>query len=405
MDQRRSVAFVTGTRAEYGIARWILHDIVASPSMDLKLIVTGTHLSESHGHTIDEILGDGFEVNRKLPLSLGDDSPAATALWMSQCLQGVTSALLDLSPDILLLVGDRFEMLVAAQAAMLARVPVAHLHGGEVTAGSLDDGMRHAITKLAHTHLTAAEEYARRIIQLGEQPSAVHVVGAPGLCALDRDSPLEPTDVASVLGFPTTEPYVMVTFHPVSAKGSASSISEVKALVSALARFPDLRVVITGVNVDPGFSSVREILQDFTRANAQRVMMVESLGHRMYVAALRTARACIGNSSSGIIEAPAMGVPTVNIGDRQSGRLRAASVIDCQGEVDAIVAGIVQALDPQFIQVARKQHPPYGAVGASRRVVDVLEQLDLGETSAKEFRDCGHGCNSWVQAKGVVNRA
>lgn len=404
MKRERTVAFVTGTRADYGIARWILQDIADYPDLALRLILTGSHLDGTHGHTVDEIRADGFVVDREIRVELSDDSPVAAARWMAAYLEGLTAALVDLTPDVLLIVGDRFEALIAAQAAALARVPVAHIHGGEVTQGSLDDGMRHAITKLSHVHFAAAPEYGRRIIQLGESPASVHVVGSPGLCAIDRDATVTDDELARALGFPPAEPFALATYHPATAEEMADSLAGASAMVEALERFPDLRVVVTGVNVDPGFSGHREILTQFADRNPGRVTLVESLGHRRYLAALGRARVCIGNSSSGIIEAPALGVPTVNIGSRQAGRLRAATVIDAMPDADSVSRAIERALTADYAAAVAKNPPPYGAGGASERIVRILADLDLVGARAKAFRDCGAGCDSWSIVKGANPR-
>ena len=404
METKRTIAFVTATRADYGIARWVLQDIVESPYLTLRLIVTGSHLDPTRGCTVAEVLADGFVVDREVPIELSNDSPVSTARWMAECLEGFTSAFVDLAPDILLIVGDRFEALLAAQAAALARVPVAHIHGGEVTQGSLDDGMRHAITKLSHVHFAAAPEYGRRIVQLGEDPASVHVVGSPGLCAIDRDDTVTDEELEGALGFPLNEPFALSTYHPATAEEASESLEGARAMVEALERFPELHVVITGVNVDPGFSRHREILTRFADRNPGRVRLIESLGHRRYLAALRRARVCIGNSSSGIIEAPALGVPTVNIGSRQGGRLRAATVIDVMPDRDSVSGALERALSADFVEAAAKDPPPYGSGGASNRIVRILADMDLDSVRTKVFRDCGADCDSWTVAAEVKPR-
>lgn len=404
MERKRTIAFVTATRADYGIARWVLQDIVESPYLTLRLIVTGSHLDLSHGRTVDEVLADGFVVNWEVPVELSEDSPVAAARWMAKCLEGFTSALVDLAADVLLIVGDRFEALIAAQAAALARVPVAHIHGGEVTQGSLDDGMRHAITKLSHVHFAASPEYGRRIVQLGENPASVHVVGSPGLCAIDLDDTVSDDELAGALGFSPHEPFALVTYHPATSEQTADSLSGASAMVEALERFPELRVVITGVNVDPGFSRHREVLTQFADRNPGRVTLIESLGHRRYLAALRRASVCIGNSSSGIIEAPALGVPTVNIGSRQAGRLRAPSVIDAMPYCDSVSRALERALSTNFVEAPAQDPPPYGSGGASKRIVRILTDMDLDGMGVKVFRDCGAGCDSWGVVTGASAR-
>lgn len=402
--RKRLIAFATGCRSDYGIARWVLQDIVDNPHLDLRLILTGSHLNGSHGNTVEEIRSDGFSVDREVLVDLSEDTPIGTARWMAASLEGLTMALVEFTPDVLIIVGDRFEALMAAQAANLAHVPIAHIHGGEITQGSLDDGMRHAITKLASVHFAATPEYGRRIIQLGEDPQMVHVVGAPGLCAVKRDAAVTDDELAGILGFFPTEPYALATYHPATAETTEHSLAGLSAMVVALASSPGLRVVVTGVNADPGNQQHREILGQFATAYPEQVTLVESLGHRLYLAALRRARLCIGNSSSGIIEAPALGVPTVNIGLRQHGRVRAESVIDVSSDAASVHGAIVRALTDDFALMAKKQVPPYGSGGASRRIVEILTGLDLTTMGPKTFRDCGLHCDSWSSLKKVTLR-
>jgi len=261
--------------------------------------------------------------------------------------------------------------------------------------------MRHAITKLSHVHFAAAPEYGRRIVQLGEDPASVHVVGSPGLCAITRDAIVNDTELAGVLDFSLDEPFALMTYHPATAEEQPDSLTGARAIVEALDRFPELRVVITGVNFDPGFSKHREIFTEFAGRESGRVTIVESLGHRHYLAALRRARVCIGNSSSGIIEAPALGVPTVNVGDRQAGRLRAATVIDAPPDAESVSNAIVRALSVDFVDAMTKVPPPYGSGGASERVVRILADIDLDGVRAKVFHDFGSSCDSWAAKIGI----
>lgn len=400
MTHERTIAFITGSRADYGVARWVLQDISDRSDLTLRLILTGSHLDSAFGGTIDEISSDGFTIDRKVVVDLREDSPVAGARWMADCLVGLTTALIDLAPDILVVVGDRFEALLAAQAAALAQVPIAHIHGGEVTQGSLDDGMRHAITKMAHVHFAAAPEYGRRIVQLGENPESVYVVGSPGLCAIDREDGVADSELADVLGFSPSEPFALATYHPATAGDAADSLAGLTAMIKALEKFPQLRVVLTGVNVDPGFLKHRELVTKFADNNSERVTLVESLGHRRYLAALRRARFCIGNSSSGIIEAPSLGTPSINIGIRQKGRLRAASVIDAKPDTDSVASAIQKALSVEFARDLFQDSLPYSSGGASQRIVQILAAVDIANVRSKAFHDCGAACDSWSALDG-----
>ena len=391
MTAQRRIAFATSTRADYGPARWVLADLRERSDVDLTIVATGTHLDPAHGHTVDEIRADGHRAIITVPVRIGSDDAGDRAAWLADWLVGATVALEETRPDLLILLGDRFETLIAAQAATLVGIPLAHLHGGEKTSGAIDDSIRHAITKLSHVHLAASAEYARRIRQMGERH--VHTVGSPGLCALEREPHLTDGELAELVGRTITRPYVVVTYHPVTAVGPARSMAGVTALIDALSQRPDLDVIVTGVNVDPGFAAIADALRTFAKDAGPRVQVVDSLGNRGYLSLLRGAAACVGNSSSGIVEAPALGVPTVNIGPRQDGRLRAASVIDVPEDPHAILAALARAEDPAFIDQAQRQEPPYGRPGASRRIADLLATMDLSGLLAKDFVDCpAPGC-------------
>lgn len=390
----RRIAVVTFSRAEYGLVKWLLADIADHERLELQLIVTGTHLEESYGLTISEIRADGFEPVLELPLGISGDGPTEIASWLGRAVAGLTEALASLRSDVLVITGDRFEMLGAAQAAMLASVPVAHIHGGEVTVGAIDDGVRHALTKLAHIHFPATTEYGRRLIQLGEDPAAIHVVGAPGLCDLTRGTLLDRTAIESHLGLQESEPYLLITYQPVTAEPRQSQAG-LEGLLKALGEVPEFQMIFTGVNADPGSAYVGESIARFVSASAGRARFFQSLGHDRYLSALKFASACVGNSSSGIIEAPALGVPTVNIGDRQLGRVRATSIIDVGDDAASIAAAIRQVTAPDFMNGMDITELPYGRGGASRRVAETLGRISLDGILSKRFVDCGSYCSSW----------
>lgn len=388
------IAVVTFSRAEYGLIRWILQDIESDPALELQLIVSGTHLEKSFGLTIDEIHADGFKPAVKIPLNISGDGSGPTSEWMARALMGMTEALESLQPDILVITGDRIEMLAAAQAAMLTRVPIAHIHGGEVTAGALDDGVRHALTKLSHVHFAATPEYGRRLAQLGESPTQIHVVGSPGLCALTREQLLDRSSVSNLLGIPTTDPYLLVTYQPVTARVD-QSVRDLEELLKALATLLEFRIVFTGINADPGSTAIRDLITAFVTDHPRRAKLIESFGHTRYLSALKFASACVGNSSSGIIEAPALGVPTVNIGDRQLGRSRAGTIADVPGEALSITTAIRNVTKPSYLASTFPSPLPYGGGGASRRIVEVLKHTSPEGLLTKTFVDCPNACPTW----------
>lgn len=386
MTAPRKICVVTGTRAEYGLLYWLMREIDEDPSLELQLIVTGAHLETRFGMTVDVIESDGFRIDARVPIDLADDSPTGIGHAAGRALSGIGAALGALAPDIVVLLGDRYEILAAAFAAMLHQVPIAHIHGGEVTEGAIDDAMRHAITKLAALHFPAAAAYRARIVQMGEDPAFVFNVGAPGLDHLERTSLLSAAETSAALNIPETAAYFVITVHPATL-GDADPAAEIAALLDALGHFDDHMAVFTGVNADRDRDVIARRIEEYVDANPDRARLFPSLGQRRYLSAMKRAACVVGNSSSGIIEAPALGVPTVNIGPRQDGRLRAGSVIDCAAEPAAVKAALAQALDPGFRHSASSCETPYGAPGASVRIADVLRRTDPRTLRRKSFHD------------------
>lgn len=380
----RRIAFFTSTRAEYGLLRPLIAEVVSRSGLALQMIVSGTHLSEAHGATWREIAADGFPINARVEMAVSVDDAEGVARSAAQVLSGIAGALAALKPDVLVLLGDRYELLAAAQAAVLARVPIAHIHGGEATEGAIDESIRHAVTKLSHWHFAAAELYAKRIRQMGEDPTRVWNVGAPAMdniSALD-DVPREALE--TFLGLPLRAPTFLVTYHPVTLNDDGG-LAAMQALLAALDDTTGT-IVITGANADPGAGAIRANLQAFANKRAGRVVLVESLGARRYLSLMRQVDAVVGNSSSGLLEAPAVGVPTVDIGPRQQGRLRAPSVLHCGESTAEIRRALDQALSAEHRAITARRESPYGRAGAAQRIVDLLETVDLA-ARAKPFVD------------------
>jgi UDP-hydrolysing UDP-N-acetyl-D-glucosamine 2-epimerase len=363
-----------------------MKEIENDPDLDLQLIVTGTHLSASFGETIKVIESDGFTINERVDIEIGDDSPVGVSRSLGLAVIGVGKALDRLKPDIVIVLGDRFEILGAAEAAMIARIPIAHIHGGEVTVGAMDDSMRHAVTKFASLHFVAAEEYRTRVIQLGEEHERVFTVGAPGLDSIKKLDFMSRAELKMDLRLPSDCLYFLVTYHP-ETLGDRDPSDEAREMLAALDQFPKICVVLTGVNADPGHSEIARVSANYAENHKQRVFLFQSLGQLRYLSAMKYAAAVIGNSSSGIIEAPAIGVPTINIGTRQSGRLRASSIIDCIGNSEAIVSAIEQALNPSFRKGMKNMTVPYGSGGASYSIKHELKHIDLKGLTRKSFKD------------------
>ena len=384
---KRNVCVVTGTRAEYGLLTWLMREIEADPALDLQLAVTGMHLAPEFGMTVQDVEADGFTVDARVEMLVSSDTPVGIAKSIGLGVIGFADAFARLQPDIVVVLGDRFEILAAAQAALVARIPIAHLHGGETTEGAFDEAIRHSITKMAHLHFVAAEPYRSRVIQLGEAPERVFTVGSPGLDHIHRTPRLDRAEVESLLGFPLDAPLFVVTYHPATLSGRSAAESA-DELFRALLRFPDARFVLTKSNADTGGRAINRAIDAFVESHPGRARAFSAMGLPRYLSTLAFADVVLGNSSSGLTEAPALGVPTVNVGDRQKGRLRATSVIDC-GESEAEIAHAIEtALSPGFLAQIEGQALPYGVGDASPAVCRVLREAPLGDALLqKHFHD------------------
>ncbi|MFO0561583.1 MAG: UDP-N-acetylglucosamine 2-epimerase [Polyangiales bacterium] len=382
---RRSIAVVTGSRADYGLLRWIMDAIRASEDLSLSVITTGMHFATDLGSTYTAIEADGFEIAARVDMLLVGDSAQSMTKSVGVGVLGFCDALDRRRPDVLLLLGDRFEVLSAATAAMLLSVPIAHVHGGETTEGAIDESIRHAITKMAHIHFAAAAPYARRIRQMGENPANVHDVGAPGIEGIRRLQLLSKDALARSLDVALGEKLFAVTYHPVTLANEGPERA-VRSLLDALDAHPDATIICTRANADPAGRAINAMLEKYCaqRTNAH---LFSSLGQLRYLSLLSHANVVIGNSSSGIIEAPFFRTPTVNIGERQAGRLRAGSVIDCDDDAAAIADAITTALSAAFRRSIANVASPYGNGHTAQSVVEVLRSVDLGQLKKKRFYD------------------
>ncbi len=385
MTERR-ICVVTGSRADYGLLYWLLREIAADPALELQLAVTGTHLSAAYDLTYRQIEADGFPIHARVDMQLAADDEVAVTKALGRGVIGFADALADLRPDVLVVLGDRYEILAAAQAAMLQRLPICHIHGGESTEGLIDEAVRHAVTKMAHIHCVAAEPYARRVVQMGEQPHSVHVVGATGFDQLANAKLLGRSELEQAIDFELGERNFLLTYHPETLSGMSAE-QQLEPLLAALAGFPDARVIITGSNADPAGRRISELLKAYAATQPARYCYHESLGQQRYLSLLQFIDVMIGNSSSGIIEVPAVGKPVVNIGDRQHARLRAPAVIDCPLESAAIHSAIDQALTPAHRALAAERVTPYGTAGAARRIASILRETPLQGILHKRFYD------------------
>ena len=388
----RTICVFTGSRAEYGLLRPLIRAMREEPGLDLQLLVGGSHLSAGQGRTAGEIEADGNPIAALAAVELADDSPAAVCQALGAAVQATGEALGRLGPDILVLLGDRWEVLAAACAAALLRIPVAHIHGGEASFGAVDDAFRHAVTKLAHLHFVAAEAYRRRVVQLGEDPGRVFCVGALGAAGLRELTLLTRDELSRELSLDLSGPFALVTFHPATLDTDVDADAvQCRNLLAALDAVPELALVLTRAGADAGGAAVNRRLERFAAERPGRCRLFASLGQRRYVSAMRHAAVVAGNSSSGLLEAPSFGVPVVNVGDRQKGRIRAANVIDCGTAREDIQAAQARALSPEFRACLAGMLNPVERPGTIRLIVEQLKAADLSALLKKEFHDLPDG--------------
>lgn len=383
---QRKVCVVTGSRAEYGLLYWLMKEIQDDADLALQLVVTGMHLSPEFGLTWKQIELDGFTIQRKVEMLLSSDTPVGIAKSIGLGVIGFADALDVLQPDLLVVLGDRFEIFAACQAAMAHRILVAHIHGGEITEGAVDDAIRHAISKMAHLHFTATERYRQRVIQLGEQPRHVFNVGAPGLDNIARLQLLDREQLEQAIDFKLGQRNLLVTFHPVTLE-KATAAAQFEQLLQALDRFGDCHIIFTLPNADTDGRAIIGMVEQYRQRFPERVAAFVSLGTLRYLSALQYMDAVVGNSSSGLIEAPAFKIGTINIGDRQKGRLCADSVIHCEPEAEAIAKAVDQLFSEQFQALLQAVENPYGDCGASAKIKTVLKTQQLDCLLKKSFYD------------------
>jgi UDP-N-acetylglucosamine 2-epimerase (non-hydrolysing)/GDP/UDP-N,N'-diacetylbacillosamine 2-epimerase (hydrolysing) len=386
MSPPRRLCVVTGSRADYGLLRPLMRAIAADPALSLQVVATGMHLAPEFGATWREIAADGFAIDRRVDLLVASDESAGMAKSVGLGTIGFADALAGLAPDIVVVLGDRFEMLACAQAAALLGVPLGHISGGEVTTGALDDWIRHCITKMAHLHFVAAEPYRRRVVQLGEDPGRVFNVGDPALDNIRALARCDRAQLARLLGIELGSPLFLVTYHPAT-RGTMAPAAAMRELVAALGEFPEAGIVVTLPNADAGGRAMAEVAREFAAGLGGRGALFDSLGSARYLAALSACDLVVGNSSSAIVEAPALGKAAVNIGPRQDGRLKARSILDCGESAGEISAAMRHALTPAFQRQAAGAESLYGDSDASVRIKDILKSWAIPATLAKSFHD------------------
>ena len=383
---KRRVCVFSGTRADYGLLKPLMDEIQCSTELDLQILISGAHLSYDFGMTYKEIEEDGFIINEKIDIQLISDSPQGICNSMSFGMAGYSEVLHRLEPDLVVILGDRYEAFIMAAAATVYRVPIAHLHGGETTQGAIDEAFRHSITKMSQIHLVSTEDYGRRVIQLGENPDRVFVTGALGIEYIQRMSYLSMKKLSQELDFKLSEKFILVTYHPVTLEKN-SAFEQFSNLLAGLDSFPDYQILFTKTNADPEGKTINKLIDKYVKQQEGRAKSFMSLGKLKYLSAMRYASAVVGNSSSGIIEAPSLHIPTLNIGDRQKGRIKAKSIIDCCTDRNDITANLEKVLSENFKKFTLQVENPYEGVNPAKNITNILTTIDLSNILKKEFHD------------------
>lgn len=383
--QKRKICVVTGTRAEYGLLYWLMKEIEADEKLQLQLIVTGMHLSSEFGLTYKDIEKD-FKIDKKIEILLSSDSAVGISKSMGLAQISFAESFDELKPDILVVLGDRYEIFSAVSTAMMLKIPIAHLSGGELTFGAIDDCIRHSITKMSHLHFVATQEYKNRVEQLGENPENVYNFGEAGLDNMYRLNLLNKDDFEKSIDFKLNKKNILFTYHPTTLEGYEQNIKDINIILSELASLKDTNIILTKANSDEGGRVINEILEKFV-INHQNMKLFTSLGQLRYISSLQFIDAVVGNSSSGIVEAPSFKIGTINIGHRQDGRERAKSVIDCEVSTNSIKNAFEKLYSTEFQESLKNICNPYGDGGASIRIKEVLKNVNLENIIFKKFRD------------------
>ncbi|WP_064606216.1 UDP-N-acetylglucosamine 2-epimerase [Photobacterium sp. J15] len=383
----RKICVVTATRAEYGLLKCLLDDISNEPTLALQLLVTGSHLSPEFGYTVEQIQGDGHKIDKKIEILLSSDSPVGVSKSMGLAQISFAEAFDELKPDVVLVLGDRYELIPIVSAANIARIPVAHLNGGELTEGAIDELIRHGITKLSQLHFTAIDEYARRVIQMGEHPSRVFNVGEVGLDNICRMKLMSQEEFETSIDCKMAAKNLLITYHPETTESVDQIEEDFSQILAALDQCEDTLLIFTKANADVGGRTINQMIDKYVEANKEKAIAFTSLGQLRYLSALQYIDAVVGNSSSGIVEAPSFKVATINIGDRQKGRIRSESVIDVAVDKQQVISALETIYQPDFQAKLGSVVNPYGQGNSSQQVVDVLKSVELKQLRSKPFYD------------------
>ena len=384
---RRQICVVTGTRAEYGLLYWLMKEIEEESSLELQLIVTGMHLSPEFGLTYKDIEKE-FKIDKKIEMLLSSDTPIGISKSMGLAQISFAEAYEELKPEILVVLGDRYEIFSAVSAAMIARIPIAHLHGGETTEGAFDESIRHSITKMSHLHFVATKEYKNRVIQLGEEPNRVFNVGGLGIDNIKRLEFLTKEQFEKSIDFRLNKKNILLTFHPVTLE-NATAKEQFKILLDVIDTLEDTHIIFTKANSDTDGRVINQMIDEYVKKNQHKAVGFTSLGQLRYLSALQYIDAVVGNSSSGLAEAPSFKIGTINIGDRQKGRIMADSVMDCDVTKESIEESFSKLYSIEFQNKLQITKNPYGEGGASMEIIKVLKDYPLCDILKKKFYDIG----------------
>ncbi len=382
---KRKICIVTGSRADYGLLYWLIKEVEADQNLKLQLIVTGMHLSPKFGLTYKEIEED-FKINKKINISLYSDTSEGISKSMGIAQKLFSKAYKELKPDIVVVLGDRYEIFSAASSAMISRIPIAHIHGGEATEGAIDEAMRHCITKMSHLHFTATKEYFKRVIQLGESPNRVFNVGGAGIENIKRLKLLTKEEFQNSINFKLNVKNILVTFHPITLERNTSK-NHFQEILNCIDELKDTNIIFTKANSDEDGKIINQMIDEYTKKNSYKSICIASLGQLKYLSALKYVDFVIGNSSSGISEAPSFRIGTINIGDRQNGRIKAESIIDCLSNKKDIKKAIKKIYSAKFKKILRDVKNPYGNGCASKKIIKVLKTKKLDNILKKNFFD------------------
>jgi len=381
----KKICVITGTRAEYGLLYWILKEFNSDKDISLQIIATGMHLSEEFGSTFKVIEEDGFVISKKVNMLLPSDSEKAISKSIGIGMIGFADAYSDLNPDLIVVLGDRFEIFSAVCSALIAKIPVAHIHGGEITEGAFDDALRHSITKMSHLHFTAAEAYKKRVVQLGENPNRVFNVGGIGIDNIIQLKLLSKVKLEKEINFNLGKKSILVTFHPVTLENSTAGF-QFQELLYSIINLKNTKVIFTKANADTDGRVINKMIDNFVSLNENSIAF-KSMGQLNYLSTMQFVDAVVGNSSSGLLEAPSLNIPTINIGDRQKGRIKANSVISCPPVQEDITNAFQKIYSEDFLNIVSQSNNPYGNGGSSKMIFDVIKNFDLEGVIKKSFYD------------------